>query len=384
MRFTKKNLTGIFISLWLLLFLGVHVEPAQAMSFVCVGTDEDAGCRTIQALDITQAKAQCVAGREVAVRGICYSNFRTDSYNDRGCVNPEGGCTDVSAPSAAQAATLCSNIDPLSVVINRKCLPPLIPPPDGQAITLGCLERSGSCRNGNYSDFNQAVRFCHGYNMLLSGLCPAVENPALPVSVSTRTAQFGCIKTDESCVEVSAGTVNQAFQMCRDAYGTGTRLDIAGCGVEKNYACFKNDGQCEDIRGNLRTVTAKCKTFCPNGGLGCYVDVETNCANSLLTSTPITGETVEGLKQKAATVLNAGGFTTPANLISRAVNLLTAFIGSITLVLYVIAGLLWMTARGNSEQADRAKRILVWTTLGVAVMLCSYIIVNFLFSSIPK
>lgn len=388
MRFLEKNSIIIFIPVLFLLFFIVSVYPAQAVSFVCIGTDEDAGCRTIQASDIDEAKVQCVAGREAAVRGICYSNIRTDSYNDRGCVNPEGGCTDVSAPHTVQAAELCRNIDPRTIVINRKCLPPLIPPPDGQAITLGCISSSGTCTNGNYLDFNQAVRFCHGYNMLLSGLCPVAEAVNFPTSVSVRTSQYGCVKTDESCVEVSAASRTQALQMCVSTYGSGTRLDITGCGPEKNYACFKNDGACEDIKGNLRSVTTKCKTFCPNGGFGCYVDVEHDCARSSLsrppTNTPSDGETVAGLQQKAAAILNVGGFTTPANLISRAINILMAFIGSITLVLYVVAGLLWMTASGNGEQADRAKRIMVWTTLGVFVMLFSYVLVNFLFNSIPK
>lgn len=58
------------------------------------------------------------------------------------------------------------------------------------------------------------------------------------------------------------------------------------------------------------------------------------------------------------------------------------FMGSIMFVLVVYAGVMFMTAQGNSERVEKAKNIMVWATLGVAVMLLSYIVVSFVFSSI--
>jgi hypothetical protein len=96
------------------------------------------------------------------------------------------------------------------------------------------------------------------------------------------------------------------------------------------------------------------------------------------------GHSANELLLLASATLNPAGLTDPSQLIKKAINILMAFIGSITLVLYIAAGLLWMTASGASEQVDKAKKILVWTTLGVFVMLFSYILVSFLFNSIPQ
>jgi len=52
-------------------------------------------------------------------------------------------------------------------------------------------------------------------------------------------------------------------------------------------------------------------------------------------------------------------------------------IGSLLLLFYIYAGILWMTSAGNSEKVGKAKQIVVWSTLGVVVMLASYMIVSF-------
>ncbi len=69
-------------------------------------------------------------------------------------------------------------------------------------------------------------------------------------------------------------------------------------------------------------------------------------------------------------------------LIGQGVKLLLSFIGSIALVLYIYAGILWMSAAGNTEQITKAKQVLIWTSLGVVVMLASYIIVQAIFGGI--
>ncbi|HLD60530.1 MAG TPA: pilin, partial [Patescibacteria group bacterium] len=71
---------------------------------------------------------------------------------------------------------------------------------------------------------------------------------------------------------------------------------------------------------------------------------------------------------------------TVRTLIGQVIRVLTAFMGSILLVLYIYAGVLWMTAAGNSEQVDKAKQIFVWSTLGIVVVLGSYIIADFIFT----
>ncbi len=94
-----------------------------------------------------------------------------------------------------------------------------------------------------------------------------------------------------------------------------------------------------------------------------------------------TGASIETLQGQARS-LNKANLSNPAQLVGRFINILLAFIGSISLVLYIYAGILWMTASGSSERVDMAKKILVWTTLGVVVMLSSYMLAGFLFKSL--
>lgn len=97
---------------------------------------------------------------------------------------------------------------------------------------------------------------------------------------------------------------------------------------------------------------------------------------------PIPGTSVKELLSDAASRLNPAGIVEPTQLVGRFIKILMAFIGSIALVLYVWSGFLWMTASGNTEQVGKAKNIMVWTTLGVVVMLSSYMLASFVFKSL--
>ena len=45
---------------------------------------------------------------------------------------------------------------------------------------------------------------------------------------------------------------------------------------------------------------------------------------------------------------------------------------------------MWMTAAGNSERVESAKQIVVWVTLGIAIMLLSYIVIRLIFGVVLK
>jgi hypothetical protein len=89
----------------------------------------------------------------------------------------------------------------------------------------------------------------------------------------------------------------------------------------------------------------------------------------------------DNLRQDAAK-LNVLKFRGPADFIGNGIRIILMFIGSIVLVMYIFGGFLWMTASGNSEQVDKAKKILVWSSLGVVAMLASYVLVTFLFKTV--
>lgn len=92
--------------------------------------------------------------------------------------------------------------------------------------------------------------------------------------------------------------------------------------------------------------------------------------------------TEEGLNEQTQKIkieagkLNPLNITGPSDILGVAIAALFAFIGSIALILYIYAGFIWMAAGGNQDRVNRAKSILIWTTLGIIAMGASYMIVN--------
>lgn len=92
------------------------------------------------------------------------------------------------------------------------------------------------------------------------------------------------------------------------------------------------------------------------------------CAQSYSTSS---------LKDAAATKLNPSNIQGVSDLMSRGINAMVMFMGTIALALIIYAGFLWMTAAGNDSKVEKARTILVWTTLGVVAIGASYGFVRF-------
>ncbi len=71
------------------------------------------------------------------------------------------------------------------------------------------------------------------------------------------------------------------------------------------------------------------------------------------------------------------------DLIGNLIKTALGVVGSIALAMFVYGGILWMTGStsvsGGATKKDilKAKSILVWSTLGIIMILSSYIIVNF-------
>lgn len=66
------------------------------------------------------------------------------------------------------------------------------------------------------------------------------------------------------------------------------------------------------------------------------------------------------------------------------INTLLTFTGIIFLLLIIYAGYLWMTARGNEEQVDRAKKITREVVIGLLLILLARIITEYILIQIGK
>lgn len=64
------------------------------------------------------------------------------------------------------------------------------------------------------------------------------------------------------------------------------------------------------------------------------------------------------------------------------INPALGFLGVIFLLLMLYAGFLWMTSGGNSDQVDKAKRILTSAVIGTVIVLAAYAITTEVFRAL--
>jgi hypothetical protein len=69
-------------------------------------------------------------------------------------------------------------------------------------------------------------------------------------------------------------------------------------------------------------------------------------------------------------------------LVGRITKAAIAIVGSLTLVMVVYGGVMWLLASGNEEKVGKAKKILVWSLLGLIVVFSAYAILSFALSQI--
>lgn len=67
-------------------------------------------------------------------------------------------------------------------------------------------------------------------------------------------------------------------------------------------------------------------------------------------------------------------------LIGNIIRIFLGLLGTIAIVLVLYAGFLWMTAAGNEEKIEKAKKILTNAAIGLAIVLSAYAITSFIIS----
>ena len=80
------------------------------------------------------------------------------------------------------------------------------------------------------------------------------------------------------------------------------------------------------------------------------------------------------------TGLGTGNVAQDSNLIGKiaaVINVILGFLGIIAVIMIIYAGFKWMTAGGNEEDVTKAKANIKNAVIGLAIVLASFIIVNF-------
>lgn len=214
-----------------------------------------------------------------------------------------------------------------------------------------------------------------------------------PLPPSDKKYDMSCVMNYE-CIDVyDMANYAETEKFCMDNYCNDPVKEDCGynsfpCSAPIEYGCIKN-GVCTTIQAmrdnDMYYAKGKCRLTCGavKAGKSCITEAVEACPAPIIEKPdPLAGADVDALKGLANKNANKGNFSSPVVLINRAIKMLMAFIGSIALVLYIYSGFMWMTASGNAERVTKAKTTMVWTTLGVLMMLASYMLASFLFKSL--
>lgn len=79
--------------------------------------------------------------------------------------------------------------------------------------------------------------------------------------------------------------------------------------------------------------------------------------------------------------LNKSGGDLPT-LLGQVLGAALSFVGVIFFLLMIYGGILWMTARGNDQQTNKALDIIIAAVIGLIIVLGSYALVYFVFSKV--
>jgi len=73
-----------------------------------------------------------------------------------------------------------------------------------------------------------------------------------------------------------------------------------------------------------------------------------------------------------------------AETIAEIIKAVLALLGIIFIALMVYAGFMWMTSAGSEDRIDKSKKTMVAAIIGTAIILCAYIITNFVISNLQQ
>lgn len=74
---------------------------------------------------------------------------------------------------------------------------------------------------------------------------------------------------------------------------------------------------------------------------------------------------------------NPLGITSINSLAARLINFVLGLVGTISLVLFVYGGFIWMISAGSQEKVRKGRDIIVWAAVGMAVVFMAYTVVRF-------
>ena len=111
---------------------------------------------------------------------------------------------------------------------------------------------------------------------------------------------------------------------------------------------------------------------------------------SAIAQTPTQTSQCNELKQQ---IINAGGgnvidglpiYCTPGAVYTKFLNFALYAIAIVGVIAIIYGGYLYMTARGNAEQAKKGRSVLIWAIIGVVIVIIAAVIVNVVIRAIVE
>ena len=101
-----------------------------------------------------------------------------------------------------------------------------------------------------------------------------------------------------------------------------------------------------------------------------------------LASPPDFGNDVEGYETQPVKLDNPLPYEDVPTLIGAVIRAILGVIGSIALVMFVYAGITWLTSGGNRKRIIKAQTTFIWACIGLFAIFASYAVIRFLFDAL--
>jgi len=132
-----------------------------------------------------------------------------------------------------------------------------------------------------------------------------------------------------------------------------------------------------------------CPNFCANhggGGVCNFIDEVPDCSTnpdapgcSTDPDAPSVSTDPSKTIPPSAKLDNPLGVSTVPEVISRLIKIMLGLVGTVSLVVFIYAGFLWITAQGKPDQINKGKQAMIWAVVGILVVFSSYAILKYVF-----
>ncbi len=89
---------------------------------------------------------------------------------------------------------------------------------------------------------------------------------------------------------------------------------------------------------------------------------------------PVTVLATDTTTSSTVTLINPLGTTDPRIIVGNIISAVLSIIGSITLLMFIYGGILWITSMGDEKKVMKGKQVLVWTVAGLAIIAGAYVL----------